>query len=96
MEFAFELLFQIIVEGTVDIGLDAVTSKKVPLFFRIIALIVFLAIYVGIISLLVIYGMDALRSHDRFGGVLCIGTALIVLVGCIYAVVRKMRKRHEV
>ncbi len=91
MEFVFELLFEIIIEGTLDIG----TTKKVPLFFRIIAMIGFLAVYVGIVGLLLIYGVDALRSQDLFGGVLCIFTALVVLAGCIYMVAKKLREREH-
>ena len=88
MEFVFELLFEIIIEGTLDIG----TSKKIPLVFRIFALIAFLAIYIGITGLLLIYGVDALRTNDLFGGGLCILTAIIVLFGCIYMTVKKLRK----
>lgn len=88
MEFVFELLFEVIVEGTLDIG----TSRKIPVFFRILALIGFLAIYVGIIGLLLIYGVDALRSNDLFGGCLCILTAIVVLLGCIFLTVKKLKK----
>lgn len=88
MEFIYELLFEVIVEGTLDIG----TSRKVPVFFRILALIGFLAIYVGIVGLLLIYGVDALRSNDLFGGCLCILTAMVVLLGCIFLTVKKLRK----
>lgn len=88
MEFIYELLFEVIVEGTLDIG----TSRKIPVFFRILALIGFLAIYVGTTCLLLIYGVDALRSNDLFGGCLCILTAMVVLLGCIFLTVKKLRK----
>ena len=84
MEFIYELLFEVIVEGTLDIG----TSRKIPVFFRILALIGFLAIYVGTTCLLLIYGVDALRSNDC----LCILTAMVVLLGCIFLTVKKLRK----
>lgn len=52
MECVFELFFDLFFEGTLDIALKIGTFKKVPMFFRILALIVFLALNVGIIVLL--------------------------------------------
>ncbi len=92
MEFVFELLFEIIFEGTLDLTLEIGTSKKVPMFFRVLALIVFLALYVGIIVLLLVYGVGALRDNDLFGGCLCILTAVVVLVGGIFLTVRRLKK----
>ncbi|MDE6852631.1 MAG: hypothetical protein K2J67_09125 [Lachnospiraceae bacterium] len=92
MEFLFELLFEIIIEGTLDIG----TSKKIPLIFRVLALVVFLGVYIGITGLLLIYGVDALRTNDLFGGSLCVLTAIIVVFGCIYMTVKKLRKSQVV
>lgn len=88
MEFVFELLFEIIIEGTLDIG----TSKKVPMAFRILALIAFLVIYVGIAGLLLIYGVDAFRSDDALGGSLCIVVGLGIVFGGIYMIIRRFRR----
>lgn len=88
MEFVFELLFDIIIEGTLDLG----TSKKVPMVFRILALITFLALYVGIAGLLLFYGVDAFRSNDVFGGCLCILVGLGIVIGCIYMMIKRFRK----
>ncbi|MDE6566780.1 MAG: hypothetical protein K2K70_03480 [Lachnospiraceae bacterium] len=95
MGFVFELFYDLFFEGTLDLTLKIGTSKKVPMFFRILALIVFLVLYVGIIVLLSVYGVDALRSNDLFGGCLCILTALIVLIGGIILTVKRRKKVPE-
>lgn len=92
MECVFELLYDLIFEGTLDIALKIGTSKKVPMFFRILALIVFLALDVGTIVLLLVYGVDALRTNDLFGGCLCILTALVVLVGGTFLTVGRLKR----
>lgn len=92
MEFVFGLFYDLFFEGTLDIALKIGTSKKVPMFFRILALIVFLVLYVGIIALLSVYGVDALRNNDIFGGCLCILTALVVLIGGIILTVKRWKK----
>lgn len=92
MEFVFELLFEVIIEGTLDVG----SSKKVPFVFRIFALIAFLAIYVGIVGLLLVYGVDALRTKDLFGGCFCILTAIGIVIGCIYMTAKKLRGNQSV
>lgn len=88
MEFVFELLFEIIIEGTFDLG----TSKKVPMAFRILALILFLALYMGIVGLLLIYGVDALRTNDSFGGCLCILVGLGIVFGFIFMIINRFLK----
>ena len=95
MEFVFELFYDLIFEGTLDLTLKIGTSKKVPMFFRILALIVFLVLYVGLVALLSVYGVDALRGNDLFGGCLCILTALVVLVGGVFLTVKRLKKVPE-
>ena len=95
MECVFELLYDLIFEGTLDIALKIGTSKKVPMFFRILALIVFLVLYVVIIVLLLVYGVNALRTNDLFGGCLCILTALVVLIVGIFLTVKRLKKVPE-
>lgn len=92
MEFVFGLFYDLFFEGTLDIALKIGTSKKVPMFFRILALIVFLVLYVGIIALLSVYGVNALHTNDLFGGCLCILTALVVLIGGVFLTVRRWKK----
>ncbi len=88
MEFVFELLFEIIIEGTLDLG----TSRKVPMAFRILALIAFLVLYVGIAGLLLFYGVDAFRSNDVFGGCLCVLVGLGIVIGCIYMIIKRFQR----
>lgn len=91
MEYVFELLFEIIIDGTFELG----TSRKVPMVFRILALIAFLVLYVGIAGLLLVYGADAFRTDDIFGGFLCILVGLGVVFGGIFMIIKKIRKSQN-
>ena len=65
----FEILFEIIVEGS----LEASRDKKIPLWIRIIAGIVLIAVYGGLVGFLIYEGI---RSMNRILSV--IGIALLV------------------
>ena len=88
MDFLFELLFEIIIEGSLEIG----TSRKVPLLLRILALLVFLVVFGGVAVLLFVCGFNALREKEMAFGVLCLAVSLLLVFGSIYMVAKKFRK----
>ena len=87
MEIIFEILFEIIVEGS----LEASTDKKVPLWIRIIAGIVLIAVYGGLAGVLIYIGI---RNKDWI--LLVIGIALLMyFVFGFRKVYRKYRSGQE-
>ncbi len=83
MEFIFEFIFDLIVEGSVEV----LGEKKVPVFLRILAGIIVILVYGGIVGLIVYLGIS-----DKSWGLLVIGAALIVLF-TIY--IWKTVKKHR-
>lgn len=80
----FEILFEIIVEGS----LDASRDKKVPLWIRIIAGIILIAIYGGLVGFLIYEGI---RSVNWV--LLVIGIALLVFFAFGFWKVFKKHRR---
>lgn len=89
MEFLLELLFEIILEGTLELG----TSRRVPVIIRILALLLILALFGGVTILIVIAGIHVLKQGDTLVGVLLLAAALLMALGSIYMVVKKIRRR---
>ena len=79
----FEILFQIIVEGS----LEASRDKKIPLWIRIIAGIILIAVYGGLVGFLIYEGI---RSKNWILSV--IGIALLVFFAFGF---RKVFKKHR-
>ena len=87
MEILFEIVFEIIVDGS----LKTSTNKKVPLWIRIIAGIVLIAVYGGSAGALMYIGI---RNKDWI--LLVIGIALLVFfVFGFRKVYKKYRNRQE-
>lgn len=91
LEIAFEILFEFIVEGSLEIG----TSKKVPMAVRIIALLGFLVVYGGFIGLLLIYGIQAIRADHIAAGCFFILVAAGLVAVCVYLFVKKFRESRK-
>ena len=84
MEVLFEILFEIIVEGSLEASCD----KKVPLWIRIIAGLILIAVYGGLVGFLIYEGI---RSVNR--GLLVIGIALLVFFAFGFWKVFKKHRR---
>lgn len=91
MEFLLELLFEIILEGTLELG----TSRRVPVVIRILALLLILALFGGVTILIVIAGIYVLKQGDTLVGVLLLAASLLMALGSIYMVVKKIRRRQS-
>lgn len=91
MEFLLELLFEIILEGTLELG----TSRRVPVVVRILALLLILALFGGVTILIVIAGIHVLKQGDTLVGALLLAASLLMALGSIYMVVKKIRRRQS-
>lgn len=89
MEFLFEFLFELIIEGSIELG----TSRRVPMVVRVLAILVFLAVYAGIIVAFILIGCSAMQEGSTAAGVLCLAVAFGVALGGIRMIVKKMRRR---
>ncbi len=80
----FEILFEIIVEGS----LEASRDKKVPLWIRIIAGLILIAVYGGLVGFLIYEGIRSVNW-----GLLVIGIALLVFFAFGFWKVFKKHRR---
>ena len=84
MEVLFEILFEIIVEGSLEASCD----KKVPLWIRIIAGLILIAVYGGLVGFLIYEGIRSVNW-----GLLVIGIALLVFFAFGFWKVFKKHRR---
>ena len=90
MEFIFELIFEIIVEGSIELG----SEKKVPMPLRILALLVVLVLYIGFAGAIFFIGYDAMINDQIGVSILLYAVSVFILAGGMYQV-RKMFKAHR-
>jgi len=90
LEFLFELIFEIIIEGSFELG----ASKKVWLPIRILAMILFIAIYVGFFALF-IYVSISIMETNLAGGILLLVLFAAIAVGGAYGFVKKYKERRK-
>ena len=83
MEILFEFLFELIVEGSFEI----LGEKKVPIVLRILAAVVVLALYVGLVGLFVYIGI----TYDN---VIIVGLGVFIAIIGIIAFLHAWNK-HE-
>lgn len=93
MEAVFEFIFEIIVEGTIELA----KSRRVPLPLRILAAVIIAALYGGVIFLIVWAGLGCFQSTDISGGK-TLGVLLLLaaagLTGAVIWQVFKAVRRH--
>ena len=87
MDIVFEILFEIIVEG----ALDASFSKKVPLWVRIIAALLLIFVYGGLVGL-IIYSAISSKNWILFGAGILL---LLFLSFGFYKIIKKRKKERE-
>lgn len=87
MDILFELIFEIVLEGSLELG----TSKKIPMLLRVLALLILLVIYVGMIGIFAMVGLDCLESDKTFAAI------LIFIFDAVFAVlaVRMVWKKYK-
>lgn len=90
MEFILELIFDIILEGSLKIG----TSRKVPVGCRIVAVAVLAFVYIGLVVLLITFAVD-LWKEGRNAAAVIVGIIDIFVSVLIICVVRKNIKNTK-
>ena len=91
MEFLAELLFEIILEGTIAIG----SEKKVPLPIRILCLIVEWTIFFGLGGLFVYMGYESILENDTVVAVLLLSVGGFMIIGGIFIAYKMFKKKRE-
>lgn len=87
MEILFEFVFSLVFEGSLEIF----TDKKVGTPIRIVAAIIFLLIWGGIIIALLLAGLSAMNDNLA-AGILFILVDFFMFFGMIYAVIKKYKE----
>lgn len=83
MEIIFEILFEIIVDGS----LNTVSDKKIPLPLRILAAIVLLIVYGGLVYLCLFWGI-----HNKSFILMIVGLGLLIFFSLAFI---KTYKNHR-
>lgn len=91
MEFIFDLLFDIIVEGSIEIG----SIKKVPMPIRIIALLVVLTIFFGLGSIIIFEGYNAYISGSMLIACIFFGLGASCIISGIFEAIKMFRKKKN-
>ena len=92
MEFFLEVLFDLILEGSIEIG----TSRKVPLVLRILALSLLVVVYGAFVVFLAVVAITMWKEGSIVGSivVLCIDVIFSFMV--VLAVRKKYRERRNI
>ena len=91
MEFILELLFDIIVEGSIELG----SEKKVPMPLRIIALLVVWIIFFGMGGICIYESYDAYLAGAMSGAWLAFGFGVFLIIGGIFIAFKMFRKKKD-
>lgn len=83
MELIFDILFELIVEGTIG----AVGDKKVPLALRILAAVFLVLVFGGLITVCVYIGIS---EKDWIGFALA-GVVTVIIVAAVWKTVKRHR-----
>ena len=87
MEFLFEIIFDFIVEFAMEFFND----KRVPFPIRILAIIILIAVFGGIIALFFGLAVMAIRQGKIAAGVLLSIVDLLVIASVVYGIKKKKK-----
>ncbi len=90
MEIFFEMIFEIIFEGTIELA----RSKKVPMFLRIIAAVIVSGVLLGLEALFIIIAINAWKNSNVAGCIVMSLFAIAWLVLIIYKTLKEY-KAHK-
>jgi len=91
MDFIFELLFELIAEGTVELS----KSVKVPKFIRYPLIAIVILFFVGVIGLMVFAGLAAFQENVILGIALIAIALLILVMGIVKFRITYLKKKNE-
>ena len=91
MEFLFEFIFEVIVEGAVA----ATSEKRVPMPLRVLAAVFLIVLFGGVIFLMIFAGILCLQSEENLTAVavLMFLLAVIFVVGLTLKAVKHFKNR---
>ena len=75
MEFLFEILLELILEGT----MEASQNKKVPKLVRVVLIVLISAFYLSVIGLILFIGVSCWKTN-KIGGLLIITIGLVIFI----------------
>ena len=75
MEFLFEILLELILEGT----MTASQNKKVPKAVRVFLIVLISALYLSVIGLILFIGVTCWKTN-KIGGLFIITIGLVILI----------------
>lgn len=91
MDILLELLFEIIIEGSLELG----TTRKVPLPLRILALIIVLFVYGFLLFIIFMIGYDAAKEGNTgVAGMMYVTDALLFIL-VVYAIRKKFKENRN-
>ena len=88
MEFLLELLFEIIVEGSIELG----SEKTVPIPLRILAACIVLALFFGMGGLFI---YDAILGGDKDFAIAGFVMGIFLMFGGMFIILKMFRKKKE-
>lgn len=91
MEFVLELLFDIIVEGSFEIGKE----RRVPMPLRILALLVLWVIFFGMGGIFIYEGYEAYVAGAMLGAWMAFGLGIFMIIGGIFIAYKMFKKKRE-
>ncbi len=92
MEFFLEVLFDLILEGSIEIG----TSRKVPLVLRILALTLLVVIYGAFVMFLAVVAVTMWKDGSIVGSILVICIDVLFTCMVVLAIRKKYRERRSI
>ena len=91
MEFLLELLFEIVAEGSIELG----SEKTAPIALRILAAFIVLVVFFGIGGLFIYIGYDAILGGDKTAAIVLFVVGIFLMFGGIFIILKMFRKKKE-
>ena len=91
MEFLIELLFEIVVEGSIELG----SEKTVPIPLRILAAFIVLAVFFGMGGLVIYMGYDEILNGDKTAAIALFVVGIFFMFGGMFIILKMFRKKKE-
>lgn len=79
MEIVFEILIELIMEGTIEVS----KNKKVPKIIRYPLIFLIVLLFIGVIGLVFFTGILAYQKINRICGILFIIISVVLLISSI-------------
>ncbi len=91
MEFVFELLFEIIVEGSIELS----THKKVPMPLRVLAFIICFGLFGLVGAIFFMLGFDYVDQNNIGGAVFFFILGALFVIAFIYGIHRTYSENNK-